>query len=123
MRGLGFLHGWIGRFQFRGALADLRYFLRHREPHQVYIAMGAVALTALTIAAFVVDSRFEPDYHPDIVYVQQWPLSRTDAQIIAQQKIDYVIKARRLEAEKRAAAQRQAGFQHIQNAMDAWDLK
>ena len=123
MRGLGFLHGWLGRFQFRAAWADLRYFVGRREPHQVYIFMASIALTALTIGAFAIDSRFEPEYHPSIVYVQQWPLTRTDAEIIAQQKVDYIAKARRLEQEKREADARAASFRKVQDALDKYDLK
>lgn len=114
---------YLDRFQFRGAWADLRYFLSRRQPYQVGFLCLAVALTVATLGAFAIDSRFEPDYHRDIVYVQQWPLTRSDAQIIAQQKIDYVIKARRLEAEQRELARRQAGFKKIQDKLDQWNLK
>lgn len=114
---------YFDRFQPRSAWADLRYFLQRREPYQLWFFALSIALTVTTIAAFVIDSRFEPEYHRDIVYVQQWPLSRTDKQIIADQKVDYVIKARRLAAEKRAREANQAGFQKIQDKLDAWGIK
>ena len=114
---------YFDRFQFRGAWHDLRYFVRARQPHQLGFMVLALVLTVVTIAAFVVDSRFEPEYHPEIVYVQQWPLTRTDAQIIAQQKVDYVIKARRLEAEKRTADARAASFKKVEDKLDQWGLK
>lgn len=114
---------YLDRFQPRSAWADLRYFVAHRQPHQLGFFCLSIALTVLTIAAFVVDSRFEPEYHRDIVYVEQWKLTRTDAEIIAQQKIDAVIKTRRLEAEARERAKNQAGFKKIQDKLDAWDLK
>lgn len=101
------------RFQPEGALADLRYFFGRRQPHQIAFFALALVVTLGAIAAVAMDSRFTPAYHRDIVYVEQWPLSRTDKQIMAQQKVDYVIKARRLEAEKRQREANQAKFRTI----------
>ncbi len=101
------------RFQPEGALADLRYFFGRRQPHQIAFFALALVLTLGAIVAVAWDSRVAPVYHRDIVYVEQWPLSRTDKEIIAQQKVDYVIKARRLEAEKRAREANKAKFRTI----------
>ena len=114
---------YLGRFQFRGAWGDLRYFFGQRQPHQIGFFCLAIGSAAAILGAFVIDSRFEPEYHRDIVYVEQWPASRTDAQIIAQQKIDAPIKARRLAAEKREADKRRESFRKVQDALDRWDLR
>ena len=71
------------KFQPSGALGDLRYFLAHRQPHQFVFMALAVALTIAAVALVAYDSKVVKEYHRDIVYVQQWPLTRTDAQIVA----------------------------------------
>ena len=114
---------YLSRFQFRGSWADLRHFFGTRQPHQLAFFCLAIAATAVTLGAFAIDSHFEPEYHHDIVYVDQWPLTRTDKEIIAQQKIDFVVKSRRLAAEKRERDANRASFQKVQNALDAWDLR
>ena len=43
-----------------------------------------------------------PAYRPEIIYVEQWPLIRTDAQIRAAQIVDQKVKDKRLAAEKAA---------------------
>ena len=114
---------YLSRFQFRRSWADLRLYLGTRQPHQLGFFCLAIAATAATLGAFVIDSHFEPTYHRDITYVQQWRADRTDAQIVAQQKIDGPIEARRRAAEKRELDANRAGFQKMQNALDAWHIK
>ncbi len=113
---------YFDRIQPRGAWADLRHFFWHQQPYRWVFLILSVMLTVLTLAAFWIDSRFEPEYHRDIVYVEQWPLNRTDKEIIAQQKVDAVIKTRRLAAEKRLQDERRAEFQRIKDKMDALHL-
>jgi hypothetical protein len=74
------------------AVRDLRLFLATRQPHEVWFLVAALAVTGFLIYAFAKDSYVEKEYRPKIVYVQQWTLDRTDAQIVAQQKIDQVKK-------------------------------
>ena len=114
---------YLDRFQFRGSWRDLKHFFGTRQPHQLAFFGLAIALTAATLGAFAIDSHFEPAYHRDITYVEQWPLSRSDKEIIAQQRIDYVVKARRLAAEKRERDANRAGFQKMENALDAWGVR
>ncbi|WP_419809353.1 hypothetical protein [Sphingomonas sp.] len=112
----------LSRIQPAGAWADLRYFFGRRRPHQWGFAALSVTLTAVTLWAFWHDSEFKPAYHRDIVYVQQWRLDRTDAEIVAQQKIDGPIDARRRAERERADAARRAQFQEVQDTMDKWHL-
>ncbi len=112
---------YFDRFQPRGAWADLRYFLWHEQPYRWVFLILSVMVTVGTLAAFWVDSRFEPEYkRPQIVWVQQWSLDRTDRQIKAQQKIDQAAKDRRLAVEKREMEERQKYFQDIKKKADPW---
>lgn len=110
------------RFQPSGALGDLRYFLARRQPHQIVFFALAVALTLVAILAVAHDSKFVPDYHRDIVYVQQWPLTRTDAQIVAQQKIDGIQQTRRVAEEQRQREANRAKFKAIDDKLKKWGI-
>ena len=94
------------------AWSDLRYFLSTRERHEWWFLLAAIAITAFLIFAFAKDSYMEKEYRPQIVYVQQWRLDRTDAEIVAQQKIDQAKKdkdeavLRKQQDENRAAFKR-----------------
>jgi hypothetical protein len=109
-------------FGWRAAYADLRRFLGNRQPHQYGFFALSLTLVGLTIWAFTRDSHFVPDYHPDIIYVQSWPNSRTDAEIIAQQRIDQVKKeAADAELAKRQA-ENQAALKRIDNKLRSWGI-
>lgn len=110
------------RFQPEGALADLRYFIGRRQPHQFVFFALALALTLVAIVAVAHDSKFTPEYHRDIVYVEQWPLTRTDKEIIAQQKVDALVKSRRLEAEDRERKANQAKFKAIDDKLKRFGI-
>lgn len=112
----------LNRIQPKGAWADLRDFLGRRRPHQLGFAALSVTLTLVTLWAFWHDSRFEKEYHRDIVYVQQWRLDRTDAQIVAQQKIDGPIDARRKAEEARRREENRLKFQRMKDRLDALHL-
>ena len=110
----------LQRFQPGRAWADLRYFLTRRQPHQWVFFTLAVGLTVLALLAFVHDSDFKPAYHRDIVYVQQWRADRTDAQIIAQQKIDGPKDAARKAAEAERLERNRRFFQGVKDKTDKW---
>ena len=79
------------------AWRDLRAFFSNMGGH-VWLAAGlAIAITAFIIFGFWHDSRFQQQ--PTIIYVQNWPANRTDAEIIADQKKD--------QAKKEAAQKKQ----------------
>ena len=105
-----------------GAYRDLRRFLVQRHPHQLLFAMLAVVLTTLLIAGFYKDSRVEMPYKRHIIYVKQWPLDRSEAEILAQQKIDMKKKAKRMAEIEAARKKRQEAFQRLDNQLDAWGL-
>lgn len=96
------------------AWRDLRDFVAMRRPHQALILALSFAGTALVAVGVLYQSRTPPKpYHRDIIYFQQWRADRTDAQIIAQQKIDGIAEERDRAELKRREAERQAQFKRL----------
>jgi hypothetical protein len=113
---------YFARFNPFRAIADLRLFLSHRQPHELWFGILAIFLTGLILVGFVKDSHVPRPYKSNITYVESWPLSRTDKEIIAQQKIDQVAREKR-EAEIRAAQERtRAQFKRIDDKLKAYGL-
>ncbi len=104
------------------AFRDLRAFLRQRHPHELLFAMLSIAITWFIVVGFYIDSHVETPYKRNIIYVEQWPANRTEAEILAQQKIDAKKKAERIAALEAERKERQAEFQRIDNALEAWGL-
>jgi hypothetical protein len=77
----------------RAALRDLAAFMRQRSREQVIGASLAFLVTAIIVIEFVVDAKIGTAPPPQITYVELYPASRTDAQIIADQKKDMAEKA------------------------------
>ena len=65
------------------AVRDLRLFLRQRQKHELIFLFLSIFITGLLLIGFAKDSKIEKEYRPNIVYVQQWTLDRTDAEIKA----------------------------------------
>jgi hypothetical protein len=94
----------------RAAFADLRSFLRQRSREQVIGASLAVLVTTIILIHFFVDSKINTAPPPQIIYVEQWNANRTDAEIIAEQKLD--------QAERDAALKaRQEQFKKLENRL------
>ena len=72
----------------RAAWRDFRAFLRQRGREQWIGAALAILVTIIIIIEFLVDSQINTAPPPRIIYVQEYKANRTDAEIIAQQKID-----------------------------------
>ena len=110
------------RFAPAGAVRDLRHFLSHRQPHQWGFMALAVTLVGVTLWAFNHDSHFEPEYHREIVYFQQWPLTRSDAEIVAQQKVDGIQQTRRIAEEVRRRDANRRAFKKIDDGLRRWGI-
>ena len=92
------------------ALRDLMAFLRQRSREQVIGATLAVLVTIIILIIFFVDSQINTAPPTQIVYVEQWPANRTDAEIIADQK--------KHQAEREAAArEKQRQFQELEKKL------
>jgi hypothetical protein len=104
------------------AFRGLSGFLRTRKRHQIVgLAVSAVLVVGI-IYGFFKDSRFFPEYKPDILYFKSWPLDRSEAEIKAQQAVDQArIDKLRAERDKKQKA-RQEEFQKIDNTLSGWGL-
>jgi hypothetical protein len=94
----------------RAALADLRAFLRQRGREQWIGAALAVLVTIIIIIEFLVDSQINTAPPPRVIYVQEYKANRTDAEIVAQQKIDQAAK-------EAAQRERQRQFQKLEKQL------
>jgi hypothetical protein len=86
--------------------ADMRALFSDRPRHKVLAGLLAVAMPIAIIFAFVRDGQTNIMPGEQTIYVESWPADRSDAEIIAQQKIDQ----KRREA---ALAERQRQFQEL----------
>lgn len=113
----------IHRVQPRGAWADVRHFFgKLREPHQMLFMLLAVAVTALVLWTVQIDSFAEQEYKREIIYVQDWRLNRTDAEIVAQQKIDGPEQVRRNAEQKRLEEENRLKFKKIDDKLKEYGL-
>ena len=89
----------------RAAFRDLTAFIRHSGREQRIGAALAVLITTIIVIVFVVDSKIGVAPTPTPTYVELYSANRTDAEIIAQQKNEMVIKEQG-EKEKRRQFQK-----------------
>lgn len=104
------------------AINDLRAYLAGRPAYELIFLMGAILVTTFLIYLFARNDYTAPPYEPDIIYVEQWPANRTDAQIRAAQKIDQNVKEKRLAEEKAAQEKKQAEFKKLDDALSKWGI-
>lgn len=113
---------YLARFSPFRAIRDLRLFLSQRQRHELIILAVSIMLTSGLIAGFAHDAHEEIPYKRNIIYVQQWRADRSEAEILAQQKIDKVAKDKQLAAEEKERKERQAEFKRLDDKMKAWGL-
>jgi len=104
------------------AYRDLRTFLATRRRHELWFMALSLAITLLVLFVFFKDTSTGMDkpYERNIIYVEQWPITRTDEQIKAQQKIDQAKKhIQQAELEKRRKA-KQAEFKRLDDKLESW---
>lgn len=118
---LGPLWNYLTRFNPFRALRDLRRFLYTRQTHEIWFMFASAAMCILIVSAFVADSSFEKPYvPPEIIYVKSWRADRTDAEIIAQQKIDQAIKERDDAKRKKLEDANKAAFKRLNDKLSPW---
>ena len=91
---------------------DLKNFLAGEQRYKYLFGALAIVMPALLIAGFYVDSRVEPP-KPTMYFLPSWPADRSDAEIIALQKID----------QKKLEARRAAKQQEFQRVADRLGIK
>ena len=111
-------------FNIFAAARDLRRFLAMRRKHELLFGVLAVAITGTVMFGFYLDGfvNMKPPWKREIVYVESWPLNRTEAEILAQQKVDVAQKKiddAKLEEIKK---KRQAEFKKVDDALNRWGL-
>jgi len=106
------------------AATDLYGYLRQRlkRRHELVFLALSFSLTWGMFLLFMIDSRIERPYTRDIVYFQQWRAGRTDAEIIAQQKLDLPKEKAARAAQAKADAQRRLAFKHMEDQLKAVGL-
>lgn len=105
------------------AYRDLRSYVVTRRPHQIgFMALSAVMSYTMITGTLDVSDMPPPAYHREIIYVQQWRADRTDAEIIAQQKIDGIEQTRREQELKRLKAERKAQLKKLDDTLKSYGL-
>ena len=104
------------------ALRDLRFFLSQRQPFELGMLALSIMITTVFIAGFVHDSHFEKPYQRNIIYVEQWPVTRSNAEIVAQQKVDLVERAKEKAEFERQQKDLQAQYKRLDDKLKAMGL-
>jgi hypothetical protein len=104
------------------ASTDLYRYLRTRRRHEVVFLVLSFSLTWAIMLAMIQESRIEHPYKRDIQYFQNWRADRTDAEIIAQQKIDGPKEAAAQAAQEKREADQRAAFKRMDDQMNAIGL-
>ena len=105
------------------ALFDLRRYLASRGKHEIVFLFAAFIICGLVVGGFAIASKVDKPYvPPEIIYVQSWRADRTDAEIIAQQKID--LEKQKIQDAKEAEfeAKKRAEFKRVSDQMKKWGI-
>lgn len=95
----------------RALWRDLSDFWRDRPRHQWVAASLAVLIPIAIFVAFYFDASTNIAPGPQVIFVESWPMSRTDAEIKAKQRVDL---RRREQAEER----RRREFQRLDESLN-----
>ena len=96
------------------ALADLWGFVRARRRSEFIFGGLAVVLTGVWFWMLFDKMSPKPEWRPPtVLYVQQWPKTRTDAEIRAQQAIDAPKEKAARDARAAAAKKRQDEYKAL----------
>jgi hypothetical protein len=113
----------FSRFSPFRAFSDLRAWLGSRKPYEVGFMALSVAVTWTVILVFSRDTNVAPEYvEPDIIYVQSYAENRSDAEIVAQQKVDLPKEQARKAEFEAARKKRQDEFKKIDDKLKSWGI-
>ena len=113
----------FARYNPLRAFGDLRRFLASRKKHEIIFLFASFFICGFIVVGFAISSKVEKPYvPPDIIYVQSWRADRTDAEIIAQQKID--MEKQKIQDDKEAEfeAKKRASFKRLDDQLKKWGL-
>jgi hypothetical protein len=94
----------------RAAIADFMAVVRQPGRERWIAGSLAVLVTIIIIIEFLVDSQINTAPPPRVIYVQEYKAGRTDAEIVAQQKVDQ-------EAKEAAQKEKQRQFQKLEKQL------
>ncbi|HWI85295.1 MAG TPA: hypothetical protein VNT42_03075 [Sphingomonas sp.] len=86
----------------RALIADIqRLWAGSTRRYKLVFGAAAIGITSLIVTGFVIESRWGimPE-GPEVTYASDWPATRTDAEIKAQQRVD-AIERRKFADERR----------------------
>lgn len=99
------------------AYRDLRQFLATRKTYELVFLVLSIIVTWTIMFAIANNSEVKREYRPNIVYVEQWSANRTDADIIAQQKIDGPKEKAAVEEARKQDAETQAAYKRLDDKL------
>lgn len=91
-------------------MADFLAFVRRDDRSRLLGLTLAVLITVIILIVFFVDAKVNTAPPPQVIYTESWSASRTDAEIVADQKKDQAALA-----EARRAKQQQ--FKELQDSL------
>lgn len=94
----------------RALWKDLRAFAAQRSKVQWSAMVFAIVMPVAIIIVFMIDGRTNIAPGPELIMVENWNASRTDAEIIADQKKDQAAK-------EAAQKERQRQFQELERRL------
>ncbi len=104
------------------AIRDFVDYARTRKPYEWWFLLLSICIVLVIGWGFVHDSHFERPYKREIMYVESWPANRSDAEIIAQQKIDLAKEQAATAEFERERAKRQAEWKRIDDQLKSWGI-
>jgi len=94
----------------RRVIADLKAFIATGDrDHRTPIAIISILMPILIVAGFLHDSYMERPA-PEMTFIPSWPADRSDAEIVAQQKVDEAARVARVQ-------ERQRQFQKVERQL------
>lgn len=105
------------------AFRDFRQFIATRKKHELWMLIPSLGVTIAILIGFYLDSNFERAWkRPEIIWVKDWRLDRSDEEIRAQQAIDKAAKDKaEAELEKKRKVRRDE-FKKIDDGLKSWGL-
>lgn len=101
------INGWFPKpASPRDFWADARAFFMGKNRYKLVFLTAAIGITSTIVTAFIIESRDRTLLPgPQTIYVSDWPATRTDAEIKAQnikdqKELDAAREARRLQWKK-----------------------
>lgn len=99
----------------RALWADLKLFWQGQSRAHVGAAVLAVLIPVGILVAFYFDGKTNIAPGPQVIFVESWPATRTDAQIEIKQRADLAARVARERAQQRE-------FQRLDDRLNRWGI-